>query len=166
MSCILVELFVLQSTNNFQCWFISIYEIIISRNIIKLVFKRTSCFSGVCVCVCVCVCVFHILMMNYTLKEKDATQIQLSHGWALLNQHSHRVSNFLLWYDSFLYSIIIAVDNGYDNRGYIYWIVLWSRCWAISVTFSYVCTFLNLSISVSFLLFPFCLLKLSLFIHP
>ena len=92
-------------------------------------------------------------------KKKDTTQIQLSHGWALLNQHSHRVSNFLLWYASFLYSITIAVDNGYDNRGSIYWIVLWSSCWAISITFSYVCTFLNLSIFVSFSLCPFASLN-------
>ena len=135
MSCILIELFVLQSRKNFQCWFIYIYEITISRNIIKLVFKITR-FFFVFLCF-----FFHILMMNYTAKEKDTTQIQLSHDWALLNQHSHRVSNFLLWYASFLYSITIAVDNDYDNRGYIYWIVLWSHCWAISVTFSYVCTF-------------------------
>lgn len=48
MSCILIELFVLQSRKNFQCWFIYIYEITISRNIIKLVFKITRfffCFS-------------------------------------------------------------------------------------------------------------------------
>lgn len=57
--------------------------------------------------------------MNYKAGKKGATLIQLSHGWAFFNQHSYGVSNFFLLD---VYLITNAVNNGYNKKGYIYWI--------------------------------------------